>query len=438
MTQHSNFFILVGQLLTSLMGLGGRMKLSRFPLRMAERRGLLVAADLVLTCGAVLVAFLVWALKAHRPFELDFVLREYHWFPVLTFLWFVSALLNDLYNLKVASKPQETASALLRTSLLVLAVYLVFYFFSPPRKLLPRGIVLYHAAASFVLVGLWRMGYIFLLTRPGFRRRAIVIGAGKAGREIVRAIQENISSGYHIVGFVDDDPAKQGLTIEGVKVIGTRYDLVRLVKEESVSELILAITWDIHDDLTKAIMDCQERGVQITPMFLLYEEITGRVPVGHIGHNWTLALPTDHASTGNFFPLFKRTFDIIVSAAGLVVLGALFPFLALAIYIDSPGPIFYTQRRVGRGGKVFRLFKLRSMVPDAERDGRPVWASEKDKRVTRVGRFLRGHEHSRPEAGAPRVRRRTRKARAVLSPPPCGQARDGGLGPHKPRILEFC
>jgi len=155
-----------------------------------------------------------------------------------------------------------------------------------------------------------------------------------------------------------------------------------------VSEIILAVTHALHGELVRAIMDCQEQGIQITLMPLLYEQITGRVPVEHVGDDWSLVLPLDHAALGGFWPFFKRTMDILISGIGLIILATLFPILALAIHIESPGPIFYTQERVGKGGRTFRLFKFRSMVVGAE-EGGAVWAEKNDPRVTRVGRFLR-------------------------------------------------
>jgi exopolysaccharide biosynthesis polyprenyl glycosylphosphotransferase len=216
----------------------------------------------------------------------------------------------------------------------------------------------------------------------------MVIGAGQAGQTIVQTIKENLPSEYQLVGYIDDDPAKQGQVIVGVPVIGSRRDLLALVKETNISEMILAITHNVHGELIRAIMDCQEQGIQITLMPLLYEEITGRVPVEHIGDDWSLVLPLDHAAIGGFWPFFKRVMDILISGMGLIILALIFPILALAIYVDSPGPVFYTQERVGKGGRIFRLFKLRSMIPNAEESG-AAWAEENDPRVTRVGRFLR-------------------------------------------------
>jgi len=360
----------------------------KLPLQLSERRALLIFVDFAMASFAVLFALWVWALRAGRPFTWAYIISQVEWLLFLPVLWLLLAALNDFYNLRLASRLGSNGVALLRITALLLLIYLVIYFFSPPRSL-PRGIVLYHAVSSFVLVGLWRAAYALLLGQPIFQRRATVVGAGWAGRTIVQAIRESLASGYQLVGYIDDDPAKQGQTIEGVPVIGTRHDLVPLAKAERISEVILAITHNVHRELLQALMGCQELGVRITLMPLLYEEITGKVPVEHIGDSWPVALPMDHASTGSFFSVFKRAVDVIISLIGLAILAILFPFVALAIYVDSPGPIFYIQERVGKGGRTFRAFKFRSMILGAEESGKAIWAGERDARVTRVGRFLR-------------------------------------------------
>jgi len=195
--------------------------------------------------------------------------------------------------------------------------------------------------------------------------------------------------GYELIGFIDDDPSKQGEIMQGIPVLGTRHLLGSYVESSGASEIILAITHEIHDELFKALVGCLERGVQIIPMPLLYEELTGRVPVHHIGDNWYVAMPLNHQGTGVLYPELKRVMDILLASLGLFLLGLALPFIALAIYLDSPGPIFYIQERVGKMGKIFQAYKFRSMVPDAENDGNAVWAEERDPRVTRVGRLLR-------------------------------------------------
>ena len=120
-------------------------------------------------------------------------------------------------------------------------------------------------------------------------------------------------------------------------------------------------------------MDCLEGGVEIVPMPVLYEQISGRVPVEHIGDNWYVSMPITHPGTSALYRVVKRLMDIFLSSLGLLFLLPLSPLIALGIYIDSPGPIFYSQERVGKGGRRFRLLKFRSMRVSAE-NGQAVWA----------------------------------------------------------------
>jgi lipopolysaccharide/colanic/teichoic acid biosynthesis glycosyltransferase len=123
-------------------------------------------------------------------------------------------------------------------------------------------------------------------------------------------------------------------------------------------------------------------------MPVLYEEITGRVPVQHIGDNWYVALPLRPATSSGLYPIAKRIVDVSVSVFGLALLALLVVPLGLCIKLSSPGPILFGQDRVGRGGRVFRMHKLRSMVTGAEQDA-PVWAADHDPRVTWIGRWMR-------------------------------------------------
>jgi len=361
----------------------------RLPFQISERRALLILMDLLLVNGAILAALWVWTVRdPRRTFSPEFVLAQAHWFLILTALWLFLANLNGFYNLRLADYFRLSGVALLRITALVLLIYLGLYF-AAPRNMLPRLFILYFGVASLSLVGLWRASYVLLLSRAPFRRRALIVGAGWAGRTIAQAMRENLGLGYHLVGFVDDDPAKQGEAIGDLPVLGTRRALATLVRANGVAEVILAITHDVDGELLQTLMDCQEQGVAITPMPTLYEELTGRVPVEHIGENWYIALPLDHAATGGFYPLLKRGMDIVIATVGLLFFAILLPFIVLALYLDSPGPVFYAQERVGRGGRIYRVLKLRTMVPQAERDGQAVWAQPNDPRVTRVGRVLR-------------------------------------------------
>jgi exopolysaccharide biosynthesis polyprenyl glycosylphosphotransferase len=368
------------------------MHSSRLPLQISERKTLLILMDGVFVNIAILIALWLGARRSGWPFTSGLLLSRFYWFLGFTALYFILASVNDCYNLKVASDALSSAFALFKTTALMLVVYFSLYFLAEPSTLpayWPRHIVGFYALVSIPLLSLWRWLYILVFTASHFRRRTLIVGAGWAGRTIAQAIRDNLSADYEIAGFIDDDPHKQGQTIEGIPILGNHSKLVDLAEEMGISEIILSITKDLRGDMFQAIMDCNERGVQITPMPILYEQMTGRVAVEHVGNNCFVVLPMDGVSAFSPFMLFKRLIDVIVSVIGLAFLLALLPFVALAIYVESPGPIFYSQNRVGRSGRIFHLIKLRSMVPYAEQDGRARWAGRNDERVTRVGRFLR-------------------------------------------------
>ncbi len=350
---------------------------------MKQRRLVLALIDLLFVNAAVVIALAVWALRGDKDLR-DLLTTQAYWFGLFSILWLCFEYLSGLYDLRIVAQLRATIRALAQTFLLVLIAYLLIFFSMPTE--LPRGIVVYHGVAAMTLIALWRGAYIRVAP---FRRRALIVGAGDAGREIARVIRSQFQTHYDIIGFVDDDAAKQGQRVEGLNVLGTRADLTRLVQEHRVAEIILAITRALSDDLFAALLDAQELGVDIAPMPLVYEEVTGRVPVRYIGDSWYVALPLRHASSEGLYGALKRVFDVTIALIGLSVFALMLPFLALAIKLDSSGAVFYAQPRAGQGGRIFRVLKLRTMVRDAEANGQAVWAARNDPRVTRVGKILR-------------------------------------------------
>ncbi len=357
-------------------------------MQVSQRRSLLIIADIMLVNVAAFLALWLGAQRSHWPFSLDFVTTRFYWFLAPTLGYFILATVNDCYDLKIASDRTMIAWALVRVTVQMLLAYLVVYFVSP-RASLPRHIIGFFSLLLPVSLLLWRWAYIAVFSHPGLRRRVLIVGAGWAGQVIAEAIHENLSSEYELMGFVDDDKAKQGQRVDGLPVLGSTDDLCELTARLSVFEVVVAISRNIRGPLFQNILGCHEQGVQITPMSLLFEEVLGRVPVEHVGDNWFLVLPLSNSESFSLTMLVKRTVDIVVSLAGLILFCILLPFLATAIKLDSPGPVFYKQTRVGKAGRVFELLKLRSMVCNAECDGKPVWADANDRRITRVGAVLR-------------------------------------------------
>ncbi len=354
-------------------------------LRLSERKVLLYAADLLAVAAALLITL---ALRFPLPFGWQTVVIRPVWFGLLIVFWSVCAPVLNAYDLRSAARVPTGVAGGAAVALLVAAIYLFTPYITPP--LLQSRLTAFIFVALMVgLVAAERAAYAGLLVQPTFRHRVLVVGAGWAGRSLIDALRTHAGTEYDPVGFVDDDPLRQGEEVDGLQVLGTSLDLVRLVRDRDTSEVILSITRHetLAARLVQALIDCHERGVQVTMMQAVYERLTGKVPVEHAGNNLHLVLPTDR-DPNRVYLFLKRGLDLLIGLLGSLVMLVLLPAIAAAITLEGPGPIFYRQVRVGRGGRFFTVFKFRTMVQHAEANG-PQWAQETDERVTRVGHILR-------------------------------------------------
>jgi exopolysaccharide biosynthesis polyprenyl glycosylphosphotransferase len=360
----------------------------RLQLRISERRWILIAGDVIAVLIAVLVALWIWAQIAEdRSFNPRFVLSQSFWFPMLALIWVILASANDFYDLNIAQDRPQTLQKLVTITAQMLVLYLVVFFFSP-RDALPRLFILYYGVASFFLIAVWRILSPSLLGWATDPRRLLIIGTGETTHEIISAIRSQRQNTFELRGIIGGSD-EIGHTIENVSVIGTGSDLMNFVRRDHISELVLTSTRDLNGEAFQGVMDAYEYGVDLVPMPLLYERITGRVPVEHVKDNWAVVLPTEGASILNPYVTLKRLFELVLSIVGMTFFVMLLPFIALAIRLDSPGSIFYTQDRVGLNGKIFRVYKFRTMVANAEAQTGAVFSSKGDPRITRVGNFMR-------------------------------------------------
>ncbi len=363
-----------------------------------ERRWLLLLLDfLAINSGFVLSLYfrddylLSWSLLSQNP----------EWFVLLNGLWFFLGHLLQVYDLEKAGETQPAFVSVLSTGLISIIIFNLIPYLPPTLPPSRQPLFLTILLPLFFLI-LGRSLYLLIFAQSRFRRRLIILGAGWAGRTIYRALHEHAQTLYEVVGFIDDDLQKIGTSVEihhndsgqsleqlvAAEVKGKSGDLLDLIADYKVTTVVLAITRNVGGELYQVLNDCLQREIAVIPMPLLYEQLTGKVPVEHIGDHWSVAMPLEQPGTRLIWHAGKRTFDILWSSLGLLFLALLFPFIAMAIKLDSPGPILYTQKRLGRYGKQIRVYKFRSMVEDAEKD-QAVWAKINDTRVTRVGRVLR-------------------------------------------------
>jgi exopolysaccharide biosynthesis polyprenyl glycosylphosphotransferase len=370
-----------------------------FRLRSSERRILLILGDLVASIASDFAAIYVWRLylyyklitvhlRPERAWALvTLSVKIPFWFYLLPLGWLL--LMVELDDPHIAASWRKTLRGIAIAAFVGIVVYsLIFITFHDPNDLPRIGFGAFLIIASLLTLG-WRAFYIRLYTSPGLMRRVLVIGAGKAGLTLARTFNKLSPPPFNLVGFIDDDPHKSKHSFEGFPVIASSRRLLQIVEFYHVSDIVIAITGEIRGTTFQAILDAQEHGVEVTRMPILYEEMAGRVPVHHLEADWMIRSFTDEMRVSRFYEFVKRLMDMVGGAAGLLLFGISFPFIMIATWIDSGSPIFYAQTRLGHGGRVFKIYKYRTMHPGAEADGEAKLAVENDPRVTRVGNFLR-------------------------------------------------
>ncbi len=355
-------------------------------LRASERRSLLILLDLLAASAATFLALTLWAQLDWLGFSWDFVRARAAWFVLLPLIWVL--LMVNLYDERRASSWRETIRGVFLAALGGVVLYLAAYFFTEPGSLPRRG-VLYFLVMVIVFTLMLRGVYVRVFTAPGFLRRVLVVGAGESGQTILKLINDMNPPPYFLVGLIDDDPSMHGQVIEGIPILGDNSKLLDIIEKEGISEILVAIQGPMQGEMFQALLDTQERGIQVTRMPMAYEELLGRVPIQHLESDWLIRSFVDELRVSAFYLLVKRLIDLVGGLGGMLIFLVIYPWVALAILIESRRPILFTQVRLGQGGRLHGVVKFRTMHQDAEADGQAQWAQRGDTRATRVGRLLR-------------------------------------------------
>lgn len=355
----------------------------RFRLHPGERRVILLLGDIISAGLALILALYVWGRRDWLDFSSLLVERVPLWFWFLPILWMI--LNVEMYDIRRAGRRSETLKGVAVSASVSLILYMFIFFLADSNTLPRRGVATFIVAASVFML-IWRFLYIKIFTASDFMRRVLIVGAGRAGTTMVEIHKEIWPPPFYLVGLVDDDSQKWGAQIEGYTVLGGSGDLLRLVERHNVTDLIFAITGEMCDPMFEAMMSAEEQGVTVTTMPVIYEELLGRVPIFLLRSDWVLRSFVDQARVNGLYEIAKRAFDILVGLLGCVTLLIVTPIIGALILLESGWPVFYTQNRLGRHGKEYRIIKFRTMREAYTKDGRLL--PDKD-RITRVGWFMR-------------------------------------------------
>lgn len=351
--------------------------------RAREKRLILVLGDLLVGYIALGLALYLWSLL--DAWSLTFWReRVAGWYYFVPLIWLV--LLISLYDPHRVNNWRVTTRGILGAAVIGGAFYALVYMLV--RGTQARIGVGFFLALAATLTLLWRLFYIRIFTSRVFLRRVLILGTGKSGMSLLEAYQSLTPEPFQLIGFVDDNPREVSLEIKGYPVISNSEGLMEVISRERISDLVVAMEGAMQGRTFQVVLDAQDRGVEIIPMPVLYEELLGRVPIQHLESEWLIRSFIIDARPPLFYELINRILDICGALLGLLVFAVIFPFIALGILIDTGTPILYPQIRSGKGGRSYTVWKFRTMIRDAEKNGIRVTV-EDDTRITRMGKILR-------------------------------------------------
>ncbi len=354
-------------------------------LRFNARTFLLLLAEAIVVFGAIVAAVCLRLGIQEGRLELFFrqgLLKA----GLATFFCLIAFYLFDLYDFIVMHDRRELVLRLIQAlGLAWIALALSFYAF--PQLMLGRGISLIALPLALTLMVSWRISIHWFLGHPGIGERILIVGSGNQAVEVAREVLDRPDAGYRIAGFVGTDTELLGKSLINPRVIALTSELDDVVEREGIDRIVVAMGERRGHLPTEELLKLSLAGkVSIEEGASFYERVTGRVSLNMIRPSWLIF--SGRGRQARLSGLVRNAVHRLVALLGAILSLPIVLVTAILIKLDSRGPIFYRQERVGKNGQLFTLIKFRSMRVDAEKEG-PVWASKGDNRATRLGRIIR-------------------------------------------------
>ena len=299
----------------------------------------------------------------------------------------LSLYFNDLYEFKTSDRTLEVASRLVQ-AIGITSIVLAILYYVWPELIIGRWIFF---GSVLVLVGFlvsWRLLYSAVIRRKMFTEKVIMLGDGQLAMDILSEVGQRPDLSYDIKALVTNGNRQSMEKIfKPSKRINGFDHICDLAEEEKIDSIIVALDEKRGIFPYRQLLNCKVRGINVIDGESFYERISGKLLVERINPSWLIF--SEGFQKSRLVRISKRAVDFLVASLLLIIFAPISLITAFAIKLDSPGPVLFTQERVGENGKIFRILKFRSMRADAEKYTGPVWATEDDPRITRVGRIIR-------------------------------------------------
>jgi len=288
-------------------------------------------------------------------------------FSIIYFFWLVIFYIFGLYDLHLIKTKTSFYGSTLGALSVSLVLGMLFFYTTPFFEITPKTNLVINILIFGILFLGWRKSFYSLFS-VHFLNRTAIIGKGSEVEILKKEINEKPYLGYKIVST------------------DLNKDLFSQIQSKNIDTVIFTEEFESNPKILKALYFCLPARVNFLEFTKAYELIYEKIPVSTVSQSWFLENLKEREKS--FYDETKRLFDIILASFLLIPTFPLWPFIALAIKLEDKGPVFYSQERIGKDRKSFILYKFRSMKVGAEKE-KAVWAEKKDKRITKVGKFLR-------------------------------------------------
>ena len=306
---------------------------------------------------------------------------------LITFFCQSCMYLLDLYNFRLFQTLGEVLFSLaIAIGVVCIGIGLLSYAipkFGVAGKMYYLSILM---ASVFLLI--WRLLFELYITRFAPRENILIVGTGEVARQVALEVKKSQRLGFRLVGFIGTHPGKSDPSLGEIgEVLGDPTEMDRIIGKHGVRKIVVAITERRGEYPVKEMLALRVNGNQVLEWPGFFEKLSGRIPIDSLAPSFFIF--NEGFRKSRVLLLIRRFVSAIVAAVALVFMLPAFLVVAILIKLDSPGPVIYSQIRVGQNGQRIRIYKFRSMRNDAEHNGDAIWAVENDPRITRIGQFLR-------------------------------------------------
>ena len=354
--------------------------------RLSPRTIWLILADAAIIYGGIVLAMYLRLGLTGSQYQL----HDNNGWEKIALASFVCLLIlyfYDLYDYTVMGNRRELMLRLVQALGVAWALLALLFYFVPPL-LIGRGVSVISVPLVLVLLLVWRILIHFLTGHPEIGEKILVVGTGKSAIDTAQAVWERRDAGYRIVGFVTENGAKPHTKIGESEIVGTVDELDSLIKTEKADRIVIAVRERRGTFPTETLLRMSLAGdVNIEECTSFFERVTGKVHIDMLRPSWLIF--AGRRRDTRLKTVFREIAHRGLALVGLILSLPIAVLTAVLIKLESKGAVFYRQERVGKNGKIIKVIKFRSMQTDAEKDGKPVWATADDDRVTRVGRIIR-------------------------------------------------